>query len=226
MYETTSILERSAENPVLVASAPPKRERPAAGRATNLARVVSINEDIKQVVHQAFAINLMALNAILAARSAGAAAAGFGIVAAEMRTLSLTLEQSMRNLRRLTEALLDATTRAARHARLRTVLRRVESSNASMRASLADVLQRNELGRGAFEREIAGHRKALSVDVDDAVRISRLGDSLAHMAKIEASWAAEHRSGLATVAEELALALRSILPLLNGLRHKLEDIEA
>lgn len=188
-----------------------------------LARVIAINQDIKLVVRRAFAINLMALNAILAARGAGEAAAGFGVVASEMRRLSITLEQSMRGLRELTDRLLVTTARSTRHSRLTAVLMRAREARNPAPASLMQVLAISDRVHGDFEQAIAAHCKALMTDVDNAIRVSRLGDSLAHLAKIEASWAATHRAGLATVAGELAQALQSILPVLSGLERKLKD---
>lgn len=206
-----------------VHATPASPASPAPPRRARLARVVAINEDIKQVVHRAFAINLMALNAILAARSAGEAAAGFGVVASEMRRLSIALEESMRCLRQLTDRLLDTTTRATRHERVCELLDRVSGSSAP---TLAGVLDACDRARAAYEQQIVDHCKALARDVDNAMRASRLGDSLAHLAKIEASWAASHRSGLSTVAGELAQALQSILPVLGGLERKLEDFRS
>lgn len=188
-----------------------------------LARVIAINQDIKLVVRRAFAINLMALNAILAARGAGDAAAGFGVVATEMRRLSITLEQSMRALRELTDQLLVTTARSTRHAHLAAVLVRAQQARKPAPVALARVLESSEQVHADFEQAIAAHCKALTTDVDNAIRVSRLGDSLAHLAKIEASWAAAHRAGLATVAGELAQALQSILPVLSGLERKLKE---
>lgn len=192
-------------------------------RDGRLARVIAINQDIKLVVRRAFAINLMALNAILAARGAGEAAAGFGVVASEMRRLSITLEQSMRGLRELTDQLLVTTARSTRHAHLAAVLVRAREARKPASAALQQVLEGSDRIHADFERAIALHCKALMTDVDNAIRVSRLGDSLAHLAKIEASWAAAHRAGLATVAGELAQALQSILPVLSGLERKLKE---
>jgi len=192
--------------------------------AAALGRVVLINEDIKQVVRSAFSINLMALNAILVARRAGKAAAGFGVVASEMRELSGTLERSMVTLRRLSDELLDAVTRAMRHARIERVLARAADQGDAARAKLAAVLEASGIQRTDIEGRIAVQCATLLRDVQSAVQVSRLADSLAHMAKIEASWSSDHRIGLGTVSEELAQSLRGILPLLQALSAKLQEI--
>lgn len=194
------------------------------GSAAAIGNVVLVNEDIKRVVRCAFGINLMALNAILVARRAGSAAAGFGIVAAEMRQLSGALEGSMGTLRRLSDELLATVTRAMRHARVEAVLLRTASQGETVRHRLEPVLERSAQRRADIERRIRAQCRNLLNDLDGAVRVSRLADSLAHMAKIEASWSADHRTGLAAVSDELAQSLRGILPLLKGLTGKLQEI--
>jgi len=189
-----------------------------------LGHVVLINEDIKQVVRSAFAINLMALNAILVARRAGAAAAGFGVVASEMRELSTSLERCMAALRTLSDELLTSVTRALRHGRMERILTRSAGQGDPAGRYLEPVLRRSGERRDAIAREIDGQCARLLHDVDAAVRISRLADSLAHMAKIEASWSSDHRIGLASVSDELAQSLRGILPLLQALSAKLQEI--
>ncbi|MCC7548294.1 MAG: hypothetical protein IT532_11070 [Burkholderiales bacterium] len=191
--------------------------------AAALARVVLINEDIKQVVRSAFAINLMALNAILVARRAGTAAAGFGVVAGEMRELSTSLEGCMAGLRRLSDDLLASVTRAMRHGRVERILIRSAGLGEAARIHLDPVLQRSGGRARAIAREIDGQCAHLLEDVESAVRISRMADSLAHMAKIEASWSSD-RAGLATVSDELAQSLRGILPPLQALSAKLREI--
>lgn len=195
----------------------------APATAVALGRVVLINEDIKQVVRSAFAINLMALNAILVARRAGSAAAGFGIVASEMRELSAALEATMATLRVLSDRLLEAVTRSMRHARIERALACTAEQGEASRTLLQPVLARAAEHRAQLEREIAQHCAALLRDIHNAVEVSRLADSLAHMAKIEASWSSDHRIGLGTVSEELAQSLRGILPLLKALSSKLGD---
>lgn len=191
--------------------------------AAMLGRVVLVNEDIKQVVRSAFRINLMALNAILMARRAGSAA-GFGVVAREMRELSEALVHSMRALRALSDELLYAVTYVMRHARIERILERAAASGSSAQGNLREVLRATAARRIDLERRVAGQCAALATDVRSAVEISRVADSLAHMAKIEASWASDHRAGLNTVSEELTRSLRGILPLLHALSTKLEGI--
>ncbi len=189
-----------------------------------LGRVVLINEDIKQPVRSAFTINLMALNAILVARRAGGAAAGFGIVAGEMRQLSTTLETTMKTLRELSDRLLDTVTRAMRHARLESVLVRAADQGETARTLLTGVLAGTAQRRALLEREFGAHCAGLLHDLHNAVQVSRLVDSLAHMAKIEASWSSDYRVGLGAVSEELAQSLRGILPLLKALSSRLAEI--
>lgn len=191
--------------------------------AAALGRVVLVNEDIKQVVRSAFRINLMALNAILMARRAGSAA-GFGVVAGEMRELSEALVRSMRTLRALSDELLYVVTQVMRHARIERVLERAAAQSTSAHGNLREVLQATWARRIDLERRVTGQCAALATDVLAAVEISRVADSLAHMAKIEASWASDHRAGLDTVSEELGRSLRGILPLLQALSTKLEAI--
>ncbi|MCW5620427.1 MAG: hypothetical protein KIS79_04900 [Burkholderiales bacterium] len=191
--------------------------------AAMLEQVVLVNEDIKQVVRNAFRINLMALNAILMARRAGSAA-GFGIVAREMRELSEALVHSMRTLRALSDELLYAVTYVMRHARIEHVLARAATQSTRAQGNLREVLRATAARRIDLERHVAGQCAALATDLRSAVGISRVADSLAHMAKIEASWASDHRAGLDTVSEELASSLRGILPLLQALSTKLEAI--
>lgn len=191
--------------------------------AAALAKVVLVNEDIKEVVRNANSINLTALNAMLMARRTGTAASGFGVVAEEMRSLSVQLESSMSGLRRLSDQLLGGVTQSLRQTRLERILHLTAARGASPAEHLAPVLDAAKIRRVALDLRIAEICAALVRDLERVVEVTRHADSLAPMARIEASWAAEHRFELGKVSTDLGQLLRNILPVLNRLAAKLAE---
>ncbi len=67
----------------------------------SLENAVTINEVLKKVIDTACQIDLVALNAVLVAKRAGAASAGFHVVALELRSFGHKIEQEMAVLERL-----------------------------------------------------------------------------------------------------------------------------
>lgn len=191
--------------------------------AAALAKVVLVNEDIKEVVRNANSINLTALNAMLMARRTGTAASGFGVVAEEMRSLSVQLESNMSGLRRLSDQLLGSVTQSLRQTRLERILHLTAARGASPAEHLAPVLDAAKIRRVALDLRIAEICAALVRDLERVVEVTRHADSLAPMARIEASWAAEHRFELGKVSTDLGQLLRNILPVLNRLAAKLAE---
>lgn len=191
--------------------------------AAALAKVVLVNEDIKEVVRNANSINLTALNAMLMARRTGTAASGFGVVAEEMRSLSVQLESSMSGLRRLSDQLLGGVTQSLRQTRLERILHLTAARGASPAEHLAPVLDAAKIRRVALDLRIAEICAALVRDLERVVEVTRHADSLAPMARIEASWAAEHQFELGKVSTDLGQLLRNILPVLNRLAAKLAE---
>ena len=67
----------------------------------SLENAVSINEILKKVIDIACQIDLVALNAVLIAKRAGSESAGFHVVALELRSFGLKIEQEMAVLEKL-----------------------------------------------------------------------------------------------------------------------------
>lgn len=65
---------------------------------SDLSKSVAINQGLKHVVDISHQINLVAMNAILVAKRAGAQSAGFKVVAMELRLFSQKMEDSMAKL--------------------------------------------------------------------------------------------------------------------------------
>ena len=66
--------------------------------SSDLSKSVAINQGLKQVVDISRQINLVAMNAILVAKRAGAQSAGFKVVAMELRIFRQKMEESMDKL--------------------------------------------------------------------------------------------------------------------------------
>lgn len=183
---------------------------------SDIRRLVDVNQDIKRVVVDAFRIRQSALNALFAARRVGVRAAGYGVIATEVRELSGLLNESMRTLRgRANEALSTVATLARDQHRGRIVEQAAATPRA--RACLDATRERRAARRAGHAAALRSANRRLRDDLDETLRLSQLGATLSSFAKIEAAYAAEHSGDLATATADLDAALGRVLPLLRAL---------
>jgi hypothetical protein len=185
------------------------------GTASDLRRIVRINEEIKTIVATAFRINLMALNAIFLAKRAGQAALGFGVLSNELRGFAVALGDNMNELRRMTFSSVVAVTAMVKRARLERILECTDrQSDGKAQALLATRNTPATNRRGCDADDMKTIQRELQQRLDDTARLIELGAILARSAKIEAAYGGTFSAPLTQVSTEfdsiIGLTLRSI----------------
>lgn len=184
--------------------------------ATDLLRIVRINEEIKAVVTVAFKINIMALNAIFLAKRAGTAALGFGVLSNELRVFSQDLRNAMGTLTQLIHACVGEVSVVLQDARTHRLLQSAASQASSSR--VRSVLQRKEQGTLAHQEAMDTLRRKLLRALEDAAQLVELGSVLAKSAKIEAAYGQGFAGALAQVSGEFDGIVEEIRQSLEALR--------
>jgi hypothetical protein len=186
--------------------------------AVPLRLVVRVNSGIRQVIAISRRVNLVAVNAMLAAKQAGSQARGFGVVSAELRAFSSQLSQQMQDLDGLIYELVHGVAEAAhigRRQRYMDDTRRCDIAAPHLAAAAAHLEQCLGAIEGAGNDRWTGLRSRL----DRALRLCGTGIALSRAAKIEAVYGGVLAGGLRQVADEIEVAILDILGTLKQLRH-------
>lgn len=179
--------------------------------------VVQVNTGIRTVIAISRRVNLVAVNAMLAAKQSGAQARGFGVVSAELRNFSSRLDQQMQDLDVFIYSLVHGVAESAR----------VHRRQMHFQAACRCVAARPSLAAGAGRidsrlADIDGHSAerwdGLRSRLDHALRLCGTGVALSRAAKIEAVYGSAQAGGLRQVAEEIEKAIADILGTLKQLR--------
>ncbi len=179
--------------------------------------VVQVNAGIRTVIAISRRVNLVAVNAMLAAKQSGAQARGFGVVSAELRTFSGQLDQQMQDLDVFIYSLVHGVAESAR------VRRRQRHFQAACRcreaqADLAAGAGRIDSRLAAIDGDSGTRWNGLRNRLDLALRLCGTGVALSRAAKIEAVYGSALTGGLRQVAEEIETAIVDILGTLKKLR--------
>lgn len=180
--------------------------------------VVRVNSGIRQVIAISRRVNLVAVNAMLAARQAGSQARGFGVVSAELRAFSSQLSQQMQDLDGLIYELVHGVAEAAhisRRQRYMADTRQCEDAAPHLAAAAAHI----EQTLGAIDAASSERWIGLRTRLERALRLCGTGIALSRAAKIEAVYGGVLAGGLRQVAEEIEMAILDILGTLKQLRH-------
>jgi methyl-accepting chemotaxis protein len=168
--------------------------------SSDLSKSVAINQGLKQVVDISRQINLVAMNAILVAKRAGAQSAGFKVVAMELRIFSQKMEESMDKLSLMIFQLVR------RIADLRKLEKNLRSITATM--------QKNANGAHQFEYAYT-HKQSAYQELKDAtdlewhtleneirrsLNLCSSGAMLSHNARIEAAYGGSMLADMQQVA--------------------------
>lgn len=180
-------------------SADPAMPVPSAGR--DLARIVSINEEIKSIVAVAFKINIMALNAIFLAKRAGTTALGFGVLSNELRVFSQDLKTAMGGLSGVIHKAVTEVSVLLQDQRTLRLLQQAEAqSGGHARVREALRLRREKMER--HQLSLATQRRQLRQVLDNVAQLVELGGVLAKSAKIEAAYGQGFSASLGQVSGE------------------------
>lgn len=183
---------------------------------SDLARAVRVNEEIKRIVDVSRRINIVALNALLTARQAGARSRGFAVVSRELRQYAARLETAMNGLDVVISRLAVSLAEGLREKRLLSYIEATVAETAH--GTLLDTYARTIDKSRAAERIVAADWQSLARSIDHALKLSRMGVALARSAKIEAAYGADMTPVLMLVASHVESATGDIIGRLGTIR--------
>lgn len=181
----------------------------------SLQRVVRIREGIRTISDLSRQVNLVALNAMLAAKQSGIQARGFGVVSSELRQFSDQLDLQMQELEHFINSLVHTVANATHIRRQQAHLDKV---SAIARAALAGAVARIAARRSLSDQDGSNNWFSLIRRLDHALRLCNTGVALSRAARIEAVYGRTLASSLRQVAEEIETAILAILGTLKQLR--------
>jgi methyl-accepting chemotaxis protein len=169
-------------------------------QASDLSKSVAINQGLKQVVDISHQINLVAMNAILVAKRAGAQSSGFKVVAMELRIFSQKMEESMAKLSLMIFQLV----------RRIAALRKLEKNL----RSITTTIQKNTKGADQFGNAFMHKQEAyqqlkdatdqewqtLEKEIRRSLNLCSSGAMLSHNARIEAAYGGSMLADMQQVA--------------------------
>jgi hypothetical protein len=195
----------------------PARDPIQSIRATELHRIVRVNEEIKTIIATAFRINLMALNAILLSRRAGERARGFGVLASELRLFAQDLTGEMTALGGLMAGMVSTVTGLVQQSRINTLLARARAAGGRPGPWHEPVRLRGEQGLQNRQASLQALDRRLGLALDETERLVDLGGVLARSAKIEAAYGGSFSGALMQVSGEFGDIIDSIRQCLDRL---------
>ena len=186
----------------------------AGGRPLQL--VVEISAGIRQVTALSRQVNLVALNAMLAAKQAGSQARG--IVSGELRQFSGQLDRQMHELG---DFIGDLVHSVAESARIRLHVAHLDQIPAAIQPRLAGAATRIEARQAQIDSDGSERWFGLGNRLDHALRLCNTGIALSRAAKIEAVYGQALATSLRQVADEIEDAIITILGTIKQLRRAL-----
>lgn len=172
--------------------------------------IARVNEAIKLAIAASEAITLIAVNANLVARRAGKSAAGFCVVAAELRHFSDGIATMMQGWSDLIYALVDAT--AISRNQIRSLKKLLEASDCSEEARLA-LMHACEVSRQALHATNIGNSARVIELQRMIVRAQKLrvtGELIARSAMIESAYGGQMRAVLQQIACDIAVSISEL----------------
>lgn len=185
---------------------------------SDLLRAVRINEEIKRIVLASRQINLVALNALLTARQAGARSRGFAVVARELRTLSGSLEGTMNDLDATISTLTNDLAEGLKGRRVLAYVEAAVAADTSARTVMALTSAAARTRYGRIQETIADGWLRLGREVRRAIKLAEFGGAISRSAKVEAVSGGDMSRVLTQVADQVESAIAHISTRLRGIR--------
>jgi hypothetical protein len=189
-------------------------------RASELCRMVRINEEIKKVLAISNEVNLTALNAKFMAHKSGGKAIGFSVVSTELRQFSMKLDHHMEALEELVFGMISKAAYVGKQSRLLahldSAMRRCRNPRHQQRIEALLQPKEAELEKVRFtiRREYIHFR----MEVARALKLGRMGATIAQRAKVEAVYGSELATSLTQVSGQVENAVDRTLGILKNIR--------
>ncbi len=192
-------------------------------RSDGLARMAVANEHVKEVLRISAEVNLVALNAMLAAHGAGEGSRGFGVVSSELRTLSRSLDREMFKLVETFSGVVRGTAVLQKQRRMLRLLHEAEGGTGLGAEELADLLRRKGSELLQADQAIRLKRQYVQNQVERTLRLCATGHALARSAKIESVYGGAMVATLRQVANQIEEAVGRILAALKQIQLQMTD---
>lgn len=183
---------------------------------SDLTRAVRVNEEIKRIVDVSRRINIVALNALLTARQAGARSRGFAVVARELRAFAARLETAMTGLDDVISRLAISLAEGLKEKRLLAYIEATvaDTAHPALLATYTSVIDKSQRATAAVEDDW----HSLGRSIESALKLSGTGLALARGARIEAAYGADMAPVLSLVATQIEAANAEIVERLKTSR--------
>jgi hypothetical protein len=186
-------------------------------RSDGLARMAVANEHVKEVLRISAEVNLVALNAMLAAHGAGEGSRGFGVVSSELRALSRSLDREMLKLVETFSGVVRGTAVLQKQRRMLRLLHEAKGAGHGA-AELANLLRRKGGELQQADQAIRSRRQYVEAQVERTLRLCSTGHALARSAKIESVYGGAMVATLRQVADQIEEAVGRILAALKQIQ--------
>lgn len=184
---------------------------------SELVAAVRVSEDVKVVADASRRISLVALNALLTARQAGARSRGFSVVSRELRQLAARLEAVMADIDLTVSELVHDLAATSRGARLLGSLEATLAATAEPHPALAATLTAARGRHRARQAEVADCWRRLRQQVGQASRLTEMGLALSRSARIESVYGGDMAATMGQVAGQVESAIEGIGGRLKGI---------
>lgn len=183
---------------------------------SDLNRAVRVNEEIKRIVDVSRRINIVALNALLTARRAGARSLGFAVVSRELRAFAARLETAMAGLDDVISRLAVSLAEGLKEKRLLAYIEATvaDTAHPSLLDTYMKVIEKSHRAAAAVDDDW----RSLGRSIGSALRLSGTGLALARGARIEAAYGADMTPVLSLVATQVEAANAEIVDRLKAIR--------
>lgn len=186
-------------------------------QSDGLMRMAAANEHVKDVLRISAEVNLVALNAMLAAHGAGEGSRGFGVVSSELRALSRGLDREMLKLVETFSGVVRGTAVLQQQRRMLRLLHEAQGAGRGAE-TLAALLQRKGCELQEADRAIRSRRQYVATQVERTLRLCETGHALARSAKIESVYGGAMVATLRQVANQIEEAVGRILAALKQIQ--------
>lgn len=190
-----------------------------AAHLTRLELTLMICENIKLIIEIPFKTNLIAINALLITRRAGAKSRGFSVIAKELHLLSNQLRALMIEVSRVIAAMIYDVTILCKVRWMMNYLQRAKMGDKFEIMTPAIATKQNAMNKlnDGIEEDLT----SLLQTLEHAYQLCRSSEALVRNAKIEASYGLELSGELKLVAERIETTMNEITLSLSTLIHNI-----
>lgn len=178
--------------------------------ANELILIAAVNEAIKRAISASEAIGMMAVNANLFAGRAGEGAAGFCVVASELRRYSDSTAKTMQGWSTLIHALVDVTATSRNQIRRLKMLQEAEGCSPATQAAIAAACERSWMELKATTERNSALVIELQSMIRRAIKLRVTGEVIARSAKIESAYGGAMQRVLQQIAEGIDASIGNL----------------